>query len=127
MNLVSNESYSILDKERIEQIQQERQEYYFLGSFLRRAGLKLFAYDPKKDEIYELKIKYSNTIHCVPQDGKLIPIDLEAAKCTIDSRHDVFEALNIDSAYTRLLKFKQGKIKVLGNLRKYNENGLKLF
>lgn len=114
-------------KDEIEQVQQEKQEYYFLGSFIRRAGLKLFAYNPQKNEVYELKIKYSNTIHAVPQCGKLVPIDYEAAKCTIDSRHEVFEALNYNTAVNRLIRFKTGQIKELCNLRRPNPNGLRLF
>lgn len=116
-----------ISKNEIEQVQQEKQEYYFLGSFICRAGLKLFAYNPQKNEVYELKIKYSNTIHAVPQDGKLVPIDYEAAKCTIDSRHEVFEALNYNTAVNRLIRFKTGQIKELCNLRRPNPNGLRLF
>lgn len=111
----------------MELVEQKKHEYYFLGTLIRRAGLKLFAFDPLKQEIYELKIKYSNTIHAIPQDGELMPIDLEAAKCTIDSRHEVFEALNTYSATKRVLSWKQGKIKGLCNLRRPNPNGLKLF
>lgn len=111
----------------VETMEQKKHEYYFLGSFIRRAGLKLYSFDPFKQEINEIKIKYSNTIHVISQAGQLIAIDLEAAKCTIDSRHEVFEALNIYSATQRVSSWKQGKIKELCNLRRPNPNGLKLF
>ena len=125
--ILTNQVKDVISKSEIEQVQQEKQEYYFLGSFIRRAGLKLFAYNPQKNEIYELKIKYSNTIHLVPQAGILVPVDFEAAKCMIDSRHEVFEALNYDTAINRLIKFKTGKINQLCNLRRPNPNGINLF
>ena len=116
-----------IKKSDIEQVQLQKQEYHFIGTLIRRAGLKLYAYNPQKNEVYELKIKYSNTIHAVPMGGILVPIDYEAAKCTIDSRHEVFEALNYDSAINRLIRFKTGKIKDICNLRIPNPNGIKLF
>ena len=125
--ILTNQTPDVISKSEVEQVQQEKQEYYFLGSFIRRAGLKLFAYNPQKNEVYELKIKYSNTIHLVPQNGKLVPIDYEAAKCTIDSRHEVFEALNYDTAINRLIRWKSGQINQLCNLRRPNPNALRLF
>ena len=125
--ILTNQTPDVISKSEIEQVQKEKQEYYFLGSFIRRAGLKLFAYNPQKNEVYELKIKYSNTLHLVPQNGKLIPIDYEAAKCTIDSRHEIFEALNYDTAINRLIRWKTGKVNQLCNLRRPNPNGLRLF
>jgi hypothetical protein len=125
--ILTNQTPDVISKSEIEQVQQEKQEYYFLGSFIRRAGLKLFAYNPQKNEVYELKIKYSNTIHAVPQDGRLVPVDYEAAKCTIDSRHEVFEALNYNTAITRLFRWKSGQIPTLCNLKRPNPNALRLF
>lgn len=126
MILTTADKIDRISKNEIEQVQKEKQEYYFLGSFIRRAGLKLFAYNPQKNEVYELKIKYSNTLHLVPQNGKLVPIDYEAAKCTIDSRHEVFEALNYDTAINRLIRWKSGQINQLCNLRRPNPNPMKL-
>lgn len=114
-------------KSDIEQVQLQKQEYHFIGTLIRRAWLKLYAYNPQKNEVYELKIKYSNTIHAVPMFDRLVPVDYEAAKCTIDSRHEVFEALNYDSAINRLIRCKTGKVKELCNLRRPNQNGMKLF
>ena len=125
--ILTNQTPDVISKSEVEQVQQEKQEYYFLGSFIRRAGLKLFAYNPQKNEVYELKIKYSNTLHLVPQNGKLVPIDYEAAKCTIDSRHEVFEALNYETAINRLIRWKSGQINQLCNLRRPNPNALRLF
>ncbi len=114
-------------KSDIEQVQLQKQEYHFIGTLIRRGGLKLYAYNPQKNEVYELKIKYSNTIYAVPMLDRLVPVDYEAAKCTIDSRHEVFEALNYDSAINRLIKWKIGKVKELCNLRKATNNSIKLF
>lgn len=125
--MILNDQKSDIFGDEIEQVQHQKQEYYFLGSFIRRAGLKLYAFDSIKDKVYELVIKYSDTIHLVPQNGKLIAVDYEAAKCTIDSRHEVFEALNYDNAVKRVNKYRRGEIKELCNLRKPNPNGLKLF
>jgi hypothetical protein len=125
--ILTNTKPETISKSEVEQVQQEKQEYYFLGSFIRRAGLKLFAYNPQKNEVYELKIKYSNTIHAVPQDGKLVAVDFDAAKCTIDSRHEVFEALNYDTAINRLIRWRSGQIPNLCNLKRPNPNALRLF
>jgi hypothetical protein len=115
-----------ITKPEIEQVQQEKKEYYFLGSFIRKAGLKLFAYNYQENFLYEVNIKYSTTIHIVPLNNELVPIDYEAAKCMIDSRHEVFEALNLKTATERIKKYKNGKIKTLCNLRKPNPNALNI-
>jgi len=127
MDLLKNNSSHGLDKPTMEQVQQEKQEYYLLGSFIRTRGLLLFGYNYIKDEIFPVDIKYSDTIHLVPSDGKLLPIDYESEKCTIDSRFTYFESLNHKNAISRVNKYKQGKIHSLSNLRKYNPDGIKFF
>lgn len=127
MEIVPNLQKDHIDSTRIEHVEKHKHEYKFLGSFLRTAGLNLYAYDGVKNLVYELKIKYSNTITLKPIDGKLIPIDEEAAKCTVDSRHEVFEALNMRTALRRVEKYKNGKISKLSNLRVPSEFGCKLF
>jgi len=120
MDLLNDYKDLKISKTQQEQVQQEKQEYYLLGTYLRTKGLKVFFYNPIKQNVEELEIKYSDTIHLVPRDGKLIPIDYENEKCQIDSRNIYFEALNLNSAKKRVIRFKQGKIKELCNLKKYN-------
>jgi hypothetical protein len=111
MNILPILPESKIDKSETEQVQKQKHEYHFLGSFLRTAGLSLFAYDSLNNKMYPLNIKYSDTINIVIQDGQMIPVDMEAAKCMIDSRHIIFEALNHKTTEHRLTRFKQGKNK----------------
>lgn len=103
-------------KSETEQVQQQKHEYYLLGSFIRTRGLKLFAYNWQKDEIFEVEVKKGSTITAVPMDGKLVAVDKEQEKCFVDSRNKFFECLNMANAVNRVKKFKQGKIKELCNL-----------
>lgn len=118
---------SDVKKSEIEQVQQEKQEYKLIGSFLRTRGLTLFGYNHIDDYVFKVDIKYGNTIHLIPIDGKLIPIDLEAEKCVVDARFEYFEALKYKTATERVKKYKEGKIKTLCNLRKPNLESIKLF
>jgi hypothetical protein len=129
MNILNdNSDITKTNKPEIEQVEKKKQEYYLLGTFLRTRGLRLFGYNNLKNEVFEVKIQYGNTIHLIPQiDGSLLPIDFEAEKCTVDSRFEYFEALNFESANKRVLKYKQGKLSELCNLRKSNPDGIRFF
>lgn len=120
MDLLNNTKDLAVQKSQQEQVQQQKREYYLLGTYLRTKGLKVFFYNPINEEVKELEIKYSDTIHLVPMGGKLIPTDYENQKCQVDSRCTYFEALNYNSAMKRFNNFKQGKINDLCNLKKYN-------
>ena len=116
------------DKASQEQVQKQKQEYYLLGTYLRTKGLKVFCHNPQSDEVSEVEIRYSDTIHILPTNGELIPVDYEHQKCQIDSRFNYFEALNIKTALNRLKNYKSGRIKELCNLRKFDEKAtIKLF
>lgn len=128
MNILNDKSdITSTNKPEMEMVEQEKQEYYLLGSFIRTRGLRLFGFNHLKNELFELTVQYGDTIHLVPIDGKLIPVDYEAEKCTVDSRFVYFEALNYESARKRVEKYKTGKISELCNLRKPNPDGIRFF
>jgi hypothetical protein len=111
----------------IEQVQLQKQEFYLLGTFLRTKGLTLFYYNPINGEVFEAKIKYSDTLHIYKLPDRWIHIDWECQKCIVDSCVIYFEALNIVNAKKRVIKYKNGKIKELSNLRVENPDGIKFF
>ena len=111
----------------IEQVQIKEHEYYLLGTFLRTRGLRLFGYNSFDDKVFEVAIKHGDTIHLVPMDGKLIPVDYDMESCTVDSRHTYFESLNMRNAVRRVQNFKQGRIGELSNLVRPNPEGIKFF
>lgn len=106
-------------KAEIEQVQQEKQEYHLIGSYLRTRGLRLYTYNPREDEIQEIKpeAKTTLTIGVDPKTGQLAINDRESKeKCMIDSRNIPFEALNLKNAEKRVRKYKNGEIGELCNL-----------
>ena len=127
MNLTLQNKDDFNSTNGVELVEQERQEYYLLGSFHRTAGLKMFGYNHFENKVFEITIKYSNTIHLVPIDGKLIPVDYEAEKTTVDSRFKYFECLNMNSAIKRVNKYKNGKLIELSNLKTYTGNTINFF
>ena len=124
--ILDNSNRDKINSNDIETVQQKEHEYHLLGSFIRTKGLTLYGFDRLNDKVYELKINYSDTITLVPVNGELIPIDMEAQKTTIDSKHEVFEALNYTNAIKRVAKYKEGKIKELNNLMKPNPEGMSI-
>lgn len=114
-------------KPEMEQVQQEKQEYHLIGTYLRTAGLTLYGYNHLKKQIFEVEITYGDTINLVPIDGKLVPIDYTAQKCVVDSRFTYFECLNLKNAHRRVEGYKRGLIKELCNLRKPSKNGVRFY
>lgn len=114
-------------KPEIEQVEQQKQEYHLIASYLRTAGLKLYGYNHLEDKVFEVEIRYGNTINLVPVQGILIPIDYTAQECTVDSRFVYFECLNMLNAQKRVNKYKQGILKDLCNLRKPSKEGIKFY
>lgn len=111
----------------IEQMEKEQQEYHLLTTFFRTRGLKLFAYNYVDGEISEVVVKKGATININVVDGRLIPVDFEREKCTVDGRLIYFESLNLNSAKSRVKKYRAGKIQTLSNLREPNPDGIKFF
>ena len=116
-----------VDKPEVEQVQKQKQEYKLIGTFLRTKGLKLFHYSPITFELNESIIKYSDTIHVIPDNGVLTTVDKEVQKCNVDTRAIYFEALNIKNARKRFEKWQRGEITELCNLREPSKEGIKFF
>jgi hypothetical protein len=134
MNILNDKSdITFVSGVETEQVQQEKEEYHLIDTFLRTKGLTLYYYDPKKNEVVQSVIKYSDTIHLflidVHRNGKphWIVIDFEAQKCTVNATYIYFEALNLSSAISRVARWKEGKIKELCNLKKPNKEGINFF
>ena len=103
-------------KPTMEQVQLQKQEFKYLSSYLRTRGLNLYCYNPMTSELKSVEIKRSNTIHVVPVNGILVPVDYEMEKAVVDPRCYVFESLNFENAEKRVRNWKAGKIKNLCNL-----------
>ena len=128
MNILNDKTdINFVSKIEIELAQLQQQEYYLVGTFLRTKGLNLFFYNHLENKIIPAKIIFKNTIEMiVSKDRKLQPIDQSHQQCTVDMRFIYFESLNQKSAENRVLKYREGKIKELCNLRKPNKEGIKL-
>jgi hypothetical protein len=118
---------SVVEKERQEVVQKQKREYKFLISYLRTRGLNLYSYNHHTDEVNRIEILRGNTIHCVPLDGVLVPIDYEMEKSLVDPRHVFFEALNDKNAKKRVENWKGGKITELCNLVEPSKDGIKFW
>lgn len=119
-NLFDKDSVS---KPELEQVEKEKQEYKLVGRYLRRKGLKLYAYNSTKDKLVEVQINTKDSVNLIPdENGKLNPIDLGLEEVEVDTRNIHFESLNLKNAEKRIGKYKAGKIKELCNMREYNSN-----
>lgn len=114
-----------LSKPQMEQVEKEKQEYKIIGTYKRTKGLRLFAYNLLNETLREVSVKNSeDAIVKLTKEGVLINAHLEAK---IDSKDIHFEALNEKNAKKRVLKFKEGKIKDLCNLKKVNNKTIKFY
>jgi hypothetical protein len=128
VDLINLESKQLQGSEvDVEMVQQEKQELKHLGTYLKTANLKLYYYNPVNGEFGEVNIVRSNTIYIEVKEGKLVPVDRELEKVVVDSRMEFFEALNKGTAFKRIKKWKEGKIKQLCNLRYANPYGIQFF
>jgi len=114
-------------KPEIERVEREKDEYKLIGRYLRKKGLRLYAYNPRNDELVECNIRKKEAVNLIPEEGKLIPVDLGLEEVTVDTRYIHFEALNQKNAEKRIRRWKEGKIKDLCNLREYKPEDIKLF
>ena len=128
MNILNDKSdLSIVRQNEIEQVQQEKQEFKLLGTYLRTIGLNLYCYNPHKDIVEEVKFKKSATCILVPLEQDYEIQDYERQKIEVDPTWDYFEKSNMKNAIKHVEKFKQGKIKSIWNLRLPNKNSISLF
>jgi len=121
MNIIPIAVKENINKNDIEVVQKEQQEYHLIGSFLRTRGLRLFTYNPKDDLISEIKVEKEKIVTTAidPLTNSLVMNDrMSKEKCLIDTRNIPFEALNPKNAQKRVGKFKRGEIGSLYNLTK---------
>jgi len=114
-------------KPEIERVEREKDEYKLIGKYLRKKGLRLYAYNYMKEELYECDIRKKEAVNLIPEEGKLIPVNLGLEEVTVDTRYIHFEALNQKNAEKRIRRWKEGKVKDLCNLREYKPEDIKLF
>ena len=106
-------------KYEMEMVENEKQEYKLIGSFIRTKGLRLFVYNPRTGDITEV----------LPESKKTLEIGVDSLngnfqqikgakqeRADIDTRNIPFEALNLKNAKKRVEKYESGKIKDLFNL-----------
>ena len=119
MDIVSNQCSPLsISRAEIEQVEQEKQEFKLLGTYLKTPGLSLFCFNPHKDKIEEVEVIKPKTCILIPmENGSLLPQPYEREKIVVDPTWEYFEALNKKSAQERVRKWKLGKIKFLWNLR----------
>lgn len=111
-----------------ELLEKEKKEYRLLGTFLRRLGLNLYAYDKDKDMIFLVEVEKKNLVSFSQVQEYLKNNKSESKQkytafmeANVKSHHIHFEALNDKNAIKRVNKFKQGLIKKLDNLRRPGE------
>jgi len=114
MNLTNeNQNTDRMNRSQVEQVQKQKHEYKLAGSYLRRRGMLLFAYNSTTGEITEVKSANKPTLvlTTLQDSGETVEI------ANVDTRHTHFEAVNHRSATRRVEKYRAGIIKELGNLR----------
>ena len=124
MNIINDKNnLTLVRKQDIEQVQQEKQEFKLIETYFRTPGLSLFCYNTQKQIVEKVEYNKSSCAKVIDFKEKIIE-DYERESCTVDPRFEYFEALNLKSAQNRVDKWKEGKIK-LCNLRIIG-NGMKL-
>lgn len=132
MNLLNDQlDQTTATKTQTELVQQEKQEFKLLGTYLRTPGLTLFCYNPKVDQVQEVQIKKSSICKMVIAPGSEKGYDIqpyEPEKIEVDPTWEYFESLNLKSAQNRVQKWKDRKLSTLWNLRIPGKlNSIKLY
>lgn len=127
MNIIPDITSEVFSKPEIEAVEREQDEYKLIGKYRRTKGLRLFAYDSLKNELYEIDVDNKKSAEVSFIGGKMEVKEQSTEQATVDSRHIHFEALNQNSAANRLTKYKRGNIKDLCNLKECNTNGIKFW
>lgn len=104
----------------IEKVENEKQEYKLVGTFIRNRSLKLFSYNHLKGEINLVEETKDDEISLVLKNGKLQAEYSLHTEANVNTNNTHFEALNFKNAEKRVRKFKKGLIKDLCNLKVYN-------
>lgn len=98
----------LLQADKVEQHQEQnqKQEYKFIGSITIKTGCKLFAYDPDKDEINEVKISGGTSVDFMT--GELA----DKKKAQYNPKFIYFQCINKKNAWRKLAQFRSGKYEV---------------
>lgn len=128
MNILNDKnSFDSCNKNEIEQVQQQKQEFKLLGTYLKTPGLNLYCYNPHTNTIEEVTIiKPKTCIMITLDDGSYIVQPYEKSRIEVNPNWDYFEKSNMSNAIKHLNKYKQGKIKTLWNLKIPPKNGSKI-
>lgn len=125
MDIIPDLKTKCSERDEIESVQEKQDEYSIVGTAYRRRGTRLWSYDPKNDTLKEIVPEKTRYLQTVIVDGILMPKDDAEIKAMIDTRCEIFEAINERTANTRVQKYKSGKLSTLNNLRT-SEGKLKL-
>jgi len=104
----------------IENVENEKQEYKLVGTFIRNRSLKLFSYNHLKGEINLIEENKDDEVNMVLKKGKLQAEYNVNTEAFVNTNNTHFEALNFKTAEKRVEKFKKALIKDLCNLRVYD-------
>ena len=127
MNLNPNDINPI-KKTDIENVEREQKEYFLLGQFMHKRGLKLFSYNSMKNEFKEVEMQFKEVPEVVfLENGDYYLKGAKEYKVDVDSRNIYFESLSLKFAENRLKKFKEGRIKDLCNLREVPKEKLSIY
>jgi hypothetical protein len=131
MNLLNDKTdFNLSTKTEMELVEQEKQEFRLLGTYLRTPGLFLYCYNPHKEVVEEaFFLKSKNCVLVIDDNEKDWTVEPhERERLEVNPNWDYFEALNIGSARRRVERWKTGKLDSLWNLRMPSRLGsIKLF
>ena len=122
MNLTNDKSdMNLSSRTDIEMVEQQKQEFKLLGTYLRTNGMNLYCYNPHKDSIELVEFKKSKNCILVIKDKDWNVEDYDKLFIQVDSTWDYFEKSNMKNAMLHVEKFKQGKINYIWNLKLPND------
>lgn len=104
-------------KPEIEIVENEKQEFKLIDTYLRKPGLALFSYNIETDDLQKVEIDRSKTCSISMIHGEVEVKPSYKEKVVVDPKLEYFESLNFNSALRRVQRFKAGEIGRLFNLR----------
>lgn len=122
MNILNDKSdMTFSAKSDIEIVEQQKQEFKLLGTYLITSGMNLYCYNPHKDTVELVEFKKSKNCILVIKGGDYCVEDYDRPKLEVDPTWDYFEKSNMKNAEKHVQKFKDGKIKRIWNLKLPND------
>ena len=108
-------------KSDVEMVEQQKQEFKLLGTYLRTKGMNLYCYNPHKDSVELVEFKKSKNCILVINGNDFHVEDYDNPSIEVDPTWEYFEKSNMKNALAHVSKFKQGKIKYIWNLKLPND------